>query len=111
MDQDPNPSRCSVQHRWGSSEDVSSIGQLAELLTELDAEDPEHPDVWITDNVAGYSVSAFAGSRGLVVWEDDEDVRGPLHMTGYSRPMMQNLFELVMRGQVDEIASLPGYGS
>ncbi|MEV6301262.1 hypothetical protein AB0M02_17770 [Actinoplanes sp. NPDC051861] len=114
VDRDPHRYRCSLQHRWGSGEDVSSVDQLTALLEELEADDPEHPDVWISDNEVGYSVLAFAGSRGLVVWEDHDEVRGPLHMTGYSRAMMKDLFEMVMLGRIAEVESLPwlpGYGS
>ncbi|MBG0568691.1 hypothetical protein [Actinoplanes aureus] len=114
MDHDLHTSRFSLQHRWGGGEDAFSIDQLTDLLDELDADDPEHPDVWISDNEVGYSVLAFAGSRGLVVLEDHEEVRGPRHMTGYSMAMMRNLFEMVMQGRVSEVESLPwlpGYGS
>ncbi|MBQ0892692.1 hypothetical protein KBX37_06165 [Micromonospora sp. U56] len=110
----PSASRCSIQHRWGSSEEVSSIDQLADLLEELEADDPEHPDVWISDNEAGYSVSAFEGSRGLVIWEDHDEARGPLHMEGYSRAGMLDLFRMVLQGRADEVDSLPwlpGYGN
>ncbi|WP_406076814.1 hypothetical protein [Micromonospora sp. NBC_00858] len=110
----PRARRCSIQHRWGSSEDASSVDQLADLLDELEVEDPEHPDVWISDNEAGYSVSAFEGSRGLVIWEDHDEVRGPLHMDGYSRAGMLDLFRMVLKGraaEVDSLPWLPGYGN
>ncbi|MEU7715319.1 hypothetical protein AB0B03_25660 [Micromonospora chalcea] len=110
----PTAVRCSIQHRWGSGEDVSSVDQLADLLDELEVDDPEHPDVWISDNEAGYSVSVFAGSRGLVIWEDHDEVRGPLHMDGYSRAGMMGLFTMVLQGRTTEVDSLPwmpGYGS
>ncbi|MBQ1023387.1 hypothetical protein [Micromonospora sp. C95] len=109
----PSASRCSIQHRWGTSEEVSSVDQLPGLLEELEADDPEHPDVWISDNEAGYSVSAFTGSRGLVIWEDHDEVRGPLHMEGYSRAGMLDLFRMVLQGRADEVSSLHwlrGYG-
>jgi hypothetical protein len=114
VDREPRTSRCSLQHRWGGGDDVSSVDQLTDLLDELDADDPEHPDVWISDHEAEYSVLAFAGNRGLVVWEDHGEVRGPLHMTGYSRVMMKDLFAMVMQGRIAEVESLPwlpGYGS
>ncbi|MEU4714103.1 hypothetical protein AB0F73_10705 [Micromonospora purpureochromogenes] len=110
----PRARHCSVQHRWGSGEVASSIDQLAGLLNELEADDPEHPDVWISDNDAGYGVSAFAGSRGLVIWEDHDEVRGPLHMVGYSRARMLDLFTMVLQGRAAEVDSLPwmpGYGN
>lgn len=110
----PNAARCFIQHRWGSGEKASSVDQLADLLDELEVDDPEHPDVWISDNEAGYGVSAFAGSRGLVIWEDHDEVRGPLHMDGYSRARTMDLFTLVLQGKTTEVDSLPwlpGYGS
>lgn len=110
----PSAVRCSIQHRWESSEHASSVDQLADLLDELAVDDPEHPDVWISDNQAGYSVSAFAGGRGLVVWEDHDEARGPLHMDGYTRAAMLNLFTMVLQGRTTEVDSLPwapGYGN
>ena len=114
MAEAPSAVRCSIQHRWGGGEDASSVDQLADLLAELEADDPEHPDVWISDNEAGYSVSAFAGNRGLVIFEDHDEVRGPLHMEGYSRARTMDLFTLVLQGRTTEVDSLPwlpGYGS
>lgn len=70
--------------------------------------------MWISDNEAGYSVSVFAGSRGLVISEDHDEVRGPLHMEGYSRAGMMDLFTMLLQGrttQVDSLPWLPGYGS
>ncbi|MFG3297818.1 hypothetical protein [Micromonospora chersina] len=106
--------QCSIQHRWGSGEVASSVDQLADLLDELAADDPEHPDVWISDNEAGYDVAAFAGGRGLVTWEDHDEVRGPLHMEGFSRREMLDLFTMVLQGRTSEVDSLPwvpGYGA
>jgi hypothetical protein len=114
MNDVPPAGRVSIQHRWGGAEVATSADQLAELLDELESEDDEHPDVWISDNAAGYSVSVFAGSRGLVIWEDHDDVGGPMHMVGYSKAEMLVLFGLVLQGRLAEIDSLPwspGYGS
>ncbi|MBM0259897.1 hypothetical protein [Micromonospora sp. 4G55] len=110
----PHARQCSIQHRWGSGEVASSVDQLANPLDELAADDPEHPEVWISDNEAGYGVFAFAGSRGLVIWEDDEEVRGPLHMEGFSRARILDLFTMVLQGRTSEVDALPwlsGYGS
>lgn len=104
-----------LNYRWGDSADGDSFetSQIAELLAQLDqGDDREHGDVSICDNSSGVFISVFAGERGLVVLEDDENA---MHMTGVNREEALRILSRFVSGDTsglrrDEPWS-PGYGS
>jgi hypothetical protein len=84
---------------------------MLEVLAELDADDPEHPDVAV-EHETGWALSAF--SSGLVVFENVEVDDDPRHMFGLSRADVVELWKLLASGAFAELESrpwLPGYGS
>jgi hypothetical protein len=104
-----------LNHRWGESDDGDSIavGQLAELLAELDqAEDPEHGDVSVCNNESGVIISVFAGDRELIVIEDGDDA---FHMTGVEREAILGMLSRFTSGEDSDLLGewpwIPGYGS
>ena len=56
--------RYTVTARWGGSEDEPNELRMRELLAQLDAHDPEHPDAWLTHE-SGWTLSVF--ESGLVI--------------------------------------------
>ena len=97
--------------RWGGSESGVSLARMAEVLSELDAIDSEHPDVSLTHE-SEWCLSAFPS--GLVIWENVEDASDPRHMQNVSRQKMLDLWVKLSSGQIETINKeswLPGYGS
>ncbi|MBB4750114.1 hypothetical protein [Actinoplanes lobatus] len=86
---------------------------LTELLAELDEDDVEHGDVWLSDGSSGWSLGVFAGDSHLVVLENDEQGRGPFHRTGVTRAESFTLLRRLADGHAEQIAAepwSPGYG-
>jgi hypothetical protein len=101
-------------YRWGDSADGDSFStdELTALLSELDGpEDQEHGDVSVVDNDSGWIISVFAGERGLVVLESEEDEA--FHMTRVDRQHALQILEKFVDGAINEVRQepwLPGYG-
>ncbi|MEU5942973.1 hypothetical protein ABZ807_28260 [Micromonospora sp. NPDC047548] len=110
--------RYSILHRHGTSESLDDVpdAKITALLSELDRDvtDPEHGDVWLTQNSSGWSLGRFAGARRLVVLENTEPGGEALHRTGVTPEEAFRLFRRLANGDVDAIrgeAWNPGYGS
>lgn len=56
-----------VVTRWGDSVDRPSEPRMLEVLKELEADDPEHPDCWLTHE-SGWTLSV--GGSGRVIYEN-----------------------------------------
>lgn len=104
-----------LNYRWGESTDGRSFeaSQIAELLAQLDqTDDREHGDVSIRDNESGIIISVFAGDRGLVVLEDDDNV---MHITGVERERALRILSRFVSGDTAGLRRdeswAPGYGS
>ncbi|WP_106129983.1 hypothetical protein [Pseudosporangium ferrugineum] len=87
-------------------------GRIPALIAELDdPRDDEHPDVAVTDDRTGWSLSAF--QTGRLVWENvEDDSIPPRHLAEASRAEMTRLMLLVAAGELDEVERLawrPGY--
>jgi hypothetical protein len=79
-----------------------------------DAIDPEHGDVWLTQNSSGWSLGRFGGARGLMVLGNPEPGGEVLHRTGGTSEEAFRLFRRLADDEVDAIrgeAWNPGYGS
>jgi hypothetical protein len=99
-----------VESRWGGSEDEPSEERMRELLAELDENDPEHPDTWLTHD-SGWSLAVF--ETGLVVWEHLELPDPPRHLINVTREKALDLWLQLARGHLVEIEREPwkdGYG-
>ena len=98
-----------VNTRDGNAEPMPSVDRMREILTELDVEDDEHPDVSLTHD-SDWTLSAFPD--GLVIWENAEaDVAR--HMLHISRAHVLELWIKLSEGHIDAIEQepwLPGYG-
>lgn len=97
-----------VTGRWGGTERVASESRMRELLAELDQDDPEHPDTWLSHE-SGWSLSVF--QSGLVVWEYVEDPgeerTEPRHQVGVSREKALDLWLKLSRAELDAIEQEP----
>ena len=99
-----------VQTRWGDSEDNPKKNRMQEILAELDAADPEHPDTWLSHE-SGWTLSVF--ESGLIVWENPELDGGARYQEQVSRVEALRLWLLLSRGEFEVIESMPwldGYG-
>jgi hypothetical protein len=50
-----NPS-CSVETRWGGSEEAPSRERLGAIIAQLGAADEEHPDTWLSQHASGWTL-------------------------------------------------------
>jgi hypothetical protein len=99
-----------VETRWGGSEDSPSAERMREILSELDAVDPEHPDTWLTHE-SGWTLSAH--ETGLLVFENTDTDAPPRHMRGVPRARTLELWLKLASGQLSEVENepwFPGYG-
>ncbi len=100
-----------VPGRWGGGEPEPTEQAMLDALSELDADDPEHPDVAL-EHESGWALSAFPS--GLVVFENVEADDEPRHLTGLSRADVADLWRLLAMGNFADLELppwLPGYGS
>lgn len=98
-----------LSFRWGRAESEPTVAQMREALSELDAEDDEHPDASLKHE-SEWALSAFGG--GLLIWENVE-AGAPRHMTNVSRDKVLQLWIALSRGDLASIEKepwLPGYG-
>ena len=96
-----------VMHRMGNQERDPDVATLADLIAELDADDPEHPDVAIS-TPEGWTLSAMQG--GDVYWEnveDDADDAVVRFMRELPRVRTLELFRAVARGDIGEVEAQP----
>lgn len=100
----------SLTKRFGDTILKPTAEDLAGALAELQLEDPEHPDCWLSDENK-WTVSAF--TSGLVILENLETQEGPWHMRGVSPEQVLELWQLLDQGALTELQSRPwqrGYG-
>ena len=101
-----------LHHRWGDDVSNPTRGDMEKALAELDADDDEHPDCWVTDDESSWTLSAFGS--GLVIWERiTDDERRPRHMRGISRQQVMGLWEALAAGRIADVEAQPwrpGYG-
>ena len=100
-----------LTHRSGAMTRFAHASDIEALVAELDeADDPEHPDVALSDD-SGWTLSAFPG--GLVVWELVEGDGQPCHLTAVTRDELVALFSALTSGDraiIEQAEWTPGYG-
>jgi hypothetical protein len=95
--------------RWGSTESNVGVDRMVAALSELDVNDPEHPDVSLTHE-SEWCLGVYEG--GLLVWENLES-GAPRHMKAVPREKVLRLWMALSRGELSLIEGepwLPGYG-
>jgi hypothetical protein len=71
-----------VETRWGGSEDSPLPSRLAEIVSELDTKDEEHPDTWLVHTSSGWLLRL--DEEGYAYLED-ENLDTISHLKGVSR--------------------------
>ena len=95
--------------RWGGDEREPTLARMREVLSELDAEDIEHPEVSLTHE-SEWSLGAYP--VGLLTWENVEADDEPRHMNNVTRDRVLELWAKLAEGRIAEVESepwLPGY--
>jgi hypothetical protein len=92
-----------VTSRWRVGESNPSSNRLREILSELDADDCEHPDASLTHE-SEWSHSAFQG--GALVWENLEEGE-PRHLNGLGRDQVLDLWLQLSRVEISKVDSQP----
>jgi hypothetical protein len=98
-----------VTTRWRGDEREPTLARLREILSELDADDIEHPGVSLTHE-SEWSLAALPG--GLLIWENVGADDAPRHMNNVTAERVLELWGKLSEGRVGEIDSepwLPGY--
>jgi hypothetical protein len=99
-----------ITHRGGEMEE-GDPSAIPALVAELDGPaDHEHPDVAVSDDASGWTLSAFQSGR--IVWENPDSDDEPRHMAEVSRSDISRTMSLVATGDlgdVDSLEWLPGY--
>lgn len=99
-----------VNHLMGNSDIEFPLESLGDLYAELDKADQEDTDVSLTHE-SEWCLSAF--SSGLLIWENVAGEGEPKHMRNVSKDKVLELWSLLSRGSIEEIAQqdwVPGYG-
>jgi hypothetical protein len=84
-----------VVKRWGDSVDEPNEQQMREALRELDMEDTEHPDCWLTRD-DGLTLSVSEGGR--VCYDDLSGSAKPRHINGVSREKALEMWRQLIAG-------------
>ena len=98
-----------VQTRWGGSETDPTEKRMLEILDELEVEDAEHPDCWLTHETGG-TLSVFEGGR--VAYENCESDCGPRHIANIPRLKALEMWKTLAKGDLATLEKeqwQPGY--
>lgn len=93
----------------GVSELNPSTEKMRELLNgldDIDADDPEHPDVSLVHDPSGWSISVFPSRITTLENLDDAD-EPPRYMNNLERTKALELWVDLSKGRIDHILSLP----
>jgi hypothetical protein len=93
-----------VVTRWGDSEDEPNERRMLEVLNELDVEDPEHPDCWLTHET-GWTLAM--SESGRVVYENLECDSEPRHLTEIPRLKALEMWRILAEGDLVSLESEP----
>ena len=97
--------------RWGGGGTDPTVREMRSALAELDVQDPEHPDCWLSDG-SGWTIAAY--ESGEVVLENVESGEGPWHLLKAHREIIVELWLALQRGDLRTIRKYDwqeGYGS
>ena len=88
---------------WGESVDNPSVEEMQQFLDKLDIDDEEHCEVWLTNDLTGWTLSCFP-SNTIVFYDSSEDGDySPRHLTNVFRNKMLELWEKLAKSQNDEL--------
>ncbi|EDY16489.1 hypothetical protein CfE428DRAFT_6020 [Chthoniobacter flavus Ellin428] len=93
-----------VVTRWGDSENGPTDQRMREILGELDMEDVEHPDCWLTHET-GWTLSISA--KSLVTYENPESDGEPRHLTQVPRSKAFQLWKTLAAGDLAKLEEEP----
>ena len=99
-----------LYRRWGQCLDEPSEEAMASALAELDEDDEEHPDTWLSHE-NGWSLSA--DQDGRLTWENADEDGEPRHLLDVSRAKVLALWRRLAEGDLEAIERepwRPGYG-
>ena len=85
--------------------------ELRGALKELDKNDPEHPDCWLSDENE-WVIAASEGGR--MTLENAETGEGPWHMKDCTSDLVLDTWKKLKEGRIEDIRSLDwqaGYGT
>lgn len=89
-----------VVTRWGDSIDDPDEEQMRNVLCELDAEDEEHPDCWLT-HCSGWTLSVYEGGR--IALSNDEKVLPARHIPNVPREKALQMWLRLAAGDFDAL--------
>ena len=99
-----------IERRWGNDSSDVSINAMRIALAELDVQDDEHPDTWLTHE-SGWTVSCH--ENGLVTWTNSAEESECCHLETATRAEMLDLWIKLSEGKIDDLKKLkwkPGNG-
>jgi len=91
-----------LERRWGGGGRNPTEAELREALAELEQEDAEHPDCWLSDE-NNLTISAYHG--GKVVLENPETGEGPQHLKDQTPEDILKLWLFLQDGDLTGIRS------
>jgi hypothetical protein len=87
-----------LETRWGGGQENPTVEEMRSALAELDTQDMEHPNTWLSDD-DGWTVDVY--ESGLVVFSNEfEDI---CERRGVTRDEALELWILLQHGRRDEI--------
>jgi hypothetical protein len=105
----------SIGNGWGDSIDKPSLAEMRKLLFDVDPNDDEHGDAWLSADDHTLEWSGVDSGR-LVYWRraKAKGRDGPRHLVGVTRERTLELWRMLAEGHLEEVerqAWLPGNGS
>jgi hypothetical protein len=88
---------CFLERRWGGSTEDPTVDQMRSALDELETDDDEHPDTWLTHD-SGWTLTAY--QTGVLIWGNDEEKVGLRHLPEVPRARILELWQLLARGDI-----------
>lgn len=93
-----------VETRWSGSEHNPSRQRMREILDELETQDPEHPDTWLTHS-SGWTLTADEDGNLTMSRVGEDDAVG--HLANVPIERMLELWVALSEGNVDPLLKEP----
>jgi hypothetical protein len=103
------PEQTTLELRWGDSITNPTPEQLQSALDQLDAEDEEHPDTWLTAEFddSAWTISAFGSGLTILTIRDtttEPEQYQEYELVDISRAEVLEMWQNLQRGRISEIA-------